>query len=77
MDGSVDVEGFTYQPSSPVGLTLKLPKRALPRAPEEPLGMVPERLSFRASSGAVSPVLGPALKGCPVDRCVRLIGEPF
>ena len=61
------------------------PYRAVPKAtetglkttPEDTLRMVPKRLGFRASSGAVSPDLGPALQGCPLDRCVHLTGESF
>ena len=43
-----------YQPDSPVGLDLKLLKRALeepPKIPKDPSRMVPERLSFRVSPG--------------------------
>ena len=47
------------------------------RAPKEPFKMVPERLVFRVSSGAVSPALGPALWGCSVDRCVHLRVHSF
>ena len=39
--------------------------------------MIPERLSSRASLGAVLPALGPALQGYPVDRCLQSRGEDF
>ena len=67
--------GHTYQPDSPMGLDIKLLERALKEPPKDPLRMVPERLSFRASSGAVSPALGPAPQGCPVDRGTSTLGN--
>ena len=36
--------------------------------PEDPLGIAAERISFRVSSGVISPALGPALQGCTLDR---------
>ena len=41
------------------------------RAPEDPIRTVLERLSFRVSSRAVTPALGLALQGYPVDRCLN------
>ena len=55
--------------STPDYLSTEQPYRAEPKAaeaapkstPEEPIGVVPERLSSRASLGAVLQALGPAL----------------
>ena len=41
------------------------------RAPEDLIRMVLKRLSFRVSSGSVSPALGAALQGYPADRCLH------
>ena len=58
------LEEFTYQPYSLVGLVLKLLKRALKelrRSPVDGPRNGPRGSSFRASLGAVSLALGPAL----------------
>ena len=64
-------------PDSPVGLDLKLLIQALEEPPKILLKWSPSVLALGSLRGVVLPVLGPALQGCPVDGCVRLIGELF
>ena len=61
------LEGHTYQLDSPVGLDLRPLKRALKDSPKTPLEGSLSVLAL-ASSGVVSPALGPASQGCPLDR---------
>ena len=83
------LEGFTYQMDTPIkwtiiGLDLKLMKWALNDPPRASESGHPGDQNYPRSVptigcflGFTLPALGPALWGCPFDRCVHLIGEPF
>ena len=60
----------TYQPSSPMGLELKLLKRALKEPPKIASAWSPSVLALGHLRGQF---LGPALQGCSVDKCARLL----
>ena len=75
----IDLEGLTYQVDAPI--KYRVGPKAGEDTPRRYRKLRRSEIIFREFSGVrFGPVLialGPAPQGCPLDRCVHLIGKSF